>query len=452
MRLVPCAVIFGIALVGCASGPSISAPPQKGSDWRGFLGPFGTSVSPETGLLAPWPESGPKILWTRKLGIGYAMPAMSDGRLFHFERVDNSARLVCLDADSAKELWTFEYPTNYRDKYGYNGGPRCSPVVDGNLVFIHGVEGMLHCVTADKGQLVWKIDTVKEFGVVQNFFGVGATPVVEGDLLIAIIGGSPAGSDGIDDFTDLKGNGTGLVAFEKSTGKIRWKSTDELAGYASPHIATVDGRRTGFAFTRGGLVRFDPATGAVAFRFPWRADILESVNAANPVVVGQRVLISETYGPGGVLLDIRDQEPKVVWSDAKKFPRFKSLMAHWTTPIERDGYVYACHGRHEGNAELRCVKLDTGEIQWSEPHLTRTSLLMVDNHFVVLSEDGMLRLLRVNPKKYDLVSQVELTEPGSDRPLLRSPCWAAPILSHGRLYVRGDDRLVCLQAMKTNEK
>jgi outer membrane protein assembly factor BamB len=442
-------LVFAVALLlGCSSAPS-EAIAQKtvGSDWPAFLGPLGTSVSPEKGLISPWPKDGPKILWTRKLGIGYAMPSISRGKLYHFERELNTARLVCCAADTGKELWTFEYPTTYRDKYNYNGGPRCCPVIDGNLVFLHGVEGMLHCVTADKGDIVWKVDTVKEFGVVQNFFGVGATPIVVGDLLIVIVGGSPPKSDEIEDFMTLKGNGSGIVAFDKTTGKVRWRVSDELAGYSSPTVATVNGKLRGLAFTRGGLVGFDPKRGKQDFFFAWRADVLESVNAANPLVVGDRVLISETYGPGGVLLQLTNGEPKVIWSDARKPPREKSVMAHWATPIEKGGFVYACSGRHETNAELRCIELATGRVIWSQPDLTRTSLLMVDDHFICLGEDGVLRLLRVTPKKYDVVSEVEYLD-AQNRPLLRSPCWAAPILSHGRLYIRGDDRLVCLEAMK----
>lgn len=436
-----------LLLAGCSSSPPpvAVAQPAAGTDWPRFLGPLGTSVSTEKGLITPWPEKGPKILWQRKLGIGYAMPSIAAGKLYHFERDGNTARLLCCDAATGKDHWAFEYPTDYRDKYNYNGGPRCCPVIDGNRVFIHGVEGMLHCVSADKGEVIWKIDTVKEFGIVQNFFGVGSTPVVEGDLLIVAIGGSPPKSDEVD-FLDLKGNGTGLVAFDKATGKIRWQLSDELASYATPIVTTINGKRVGLAFLRGGLLAFDPAKGTQLFHFPWRADILESVNAANPVVVGDRILISETYGPGGVLLQMQDGDPKVEWSDAKKAPRQKSMMAHWATPIHVGGYVYGCSGRHDANAELRCIELATGKVMWSEPRLTRTSLLLVDDHLVCLSEEGVLRLLKVNPKKYDVVSEIEYSD--NDTPLLRNPCWAAPILSNGRLYVRGDDRLLCLEAMK----
>ncbi len=206
-------------------------------------------------------------------------------------------------------------------------------------------------------------------------------------------------------------------------------------------------------FARGGLVGFEPKTGKVDFEFPWRARILESVNASTPVVVDDLVLISETYGPGAALLRVKPGGSDLVWADDER-RRDKALQTHWNTPVYHEGYVYASSGRHTENAELRCVELETGKIRWSEPGLTRSSLLYADGHLICLSEDGTLRLLRANPKKYDVVSEAVLVERPATEPnpfdfrpprLLRYPAWAAPILSHGLLYVRGADRLVCLE-------
>jgi outer membrane protein assembly factor BamB len=214
-------------------------------------------------------------------------------------------------------------------------------------------------------------------------------------------------------------------------------------------LATLGDRRWCFVFARGGLVGLEPATGKVDFRFPWRARSLESVNASNPVVVGDRVFISETYGPGSALLRVRPGVAEVVWSDERKGPADKSLQCHWMTPIHHDGYLYGSSGRHTEGAELRCVELATGKVKWSEPGLTRCSLLMVDGHFVCLGEDGVLRLLKVNPKKYEEVSRLIVRDPketAADAPsLLKYPCWAAPVLAHGLLYLRGEGRLVCLE-------
>jgi outer membrane protein assembly factor BamB len=318
-------------------------------------------------------------------------------------------------------------------------------------VYIFGAEGMLHCVRAEDGKPLWKVDTAEEFGVVQNFFGVASAPVVEGDLLIVQVGGSPPNS-GNSPTLEQKGNSSGVVAFDRYTGKVRYKITDELASYAGPALATINGRRWCIVFARGGLVGFEPQTGKVDFHYPWRAKLLESVNAANPVVVGDLVLISECYGPGSSLLRVKPGGYEVVWTDADK-GRNKSLQCHWNTPVYHDGHVYASSGRHSPNAELRCIELLTGKVKWSAPGLGHCSLLKVDGHFICLTEDGGLGLFKINTEKPELVSAMELPrKPNNNGPVLEYPCWAAPILSHGLLYVRGKDQLICLELIPQKPK
>jgi outer membrane protein assembly factor BamB len=436
--------------------PATESPPylgtrKAGTDWPRFLGPTGDSVSSEKGILAPWPKKGLRIVWQKEAGEGYSAPVISRGRLFFFDRHDDKpggagkARLSCMKSETGEPLWKFEYPSDYHDKYDYSRGPRCCPVVDGERVYLHGVEGMLHCLRVTDGKLLWKVDTKTRFGIVQNFFGVGSTPVIEGDLLIVQVGGSQPGSDKIDDFLKVKGNGSGIVAFDKYTGKVRYRITDELASYSSPVLATIQGRRWCFVLARGGLVGFEPKSGKVDFHFPWRAPDLESVNASNPVVVGDKVFISETYGPGAALLQVRPGAYKLLWSDAAKTARKKSMQCHWMTPIYKDGYLYGCSGRHEYNAELRCIELASGKVMWTRGLRARVSLLMVDGHFVCLTEFGDLVLLKVNPKKLDPISVWRPMRPGTDEGLLQPPSWAAPVLSHGLLYLRGKDRLVCME-------
>ncbi|MFO0930189.1 MAG: PQQ-binding-like beta-propeller repeat protein [Gemmataceae bacterium] len=468
MRPLTCLVL--LLTLGCARPPvetpvAAEAPPaaaddalppdlrtrKTGDDWPCFLGPTHDSVSREKGILTPWPAGGPRIVWERAIDVGYAMPSISRGRLFLFDRTRNRCTLRCWKAETAEPLWTFDYPTDYRDMYGYNGGPRCCPVVDGDRVYVYGPEGMLHCVRVVDGKPLWKVDTRTTFNVVQNFFGVGSTPVVEGDLLLVQVGGSPRGSD-LDSFMDLKGDGSGLVAFDKRTGQVRYKVSDELASYSSPVVATVGKRRYCFLFARGGLLALEPATGKIDFHFPWRANMLESVNAGNPVIVGDRVLVSECYQLGTAVLAVRPGGFTEVWTDRERGGRTKALLCHWMTPVCVNGHVYASSGRHKGEAELRCVELATGKVRWREPDLTRASLLHVDGHFVLLGEDGWLRLVKVNPERYEEVSRVLLRRTGragkpdaDGEPLLEEPCWAAPIVSNGLLYVRGDRRLVCLE-------
>jgi outer membrane protein assembly factor BamB len=457
---------LAFAACGLTASPVVAAEPSvtnadvpdlrtrlDGDDWPQFLGPTADSKSREKGIRTDWPEAGPPLVWQKRVGEGYGMPSISLGRLFQFAQVDGQMRLTCMQSETGKELWKFQYASNYQDLYGYDNGPRCSPVVDHDRVYIFGVEGMLQCLRVVDGKPLWKVDTAREFGVIQNFFGVGSTPVIDGDLLIVQVGGSPEESKSLPpgELNRVEPNGTSVVAFDKYTGKVKYTLGDELAGYAGPVLATINGRRWCFVFARGGLLGFEPQSGKLDIHYPWRANVLESVNASNPVVVGDQVFISETYGPGSSLLRVKPGDYEVVWSDAKN-RRSKMMQTHWNTPIHLDGYLYASSGRHEENAELRCIELATGKVKWSEPGLGRTSLLYVDGHFVCLAERGVVLLLKATPEKFDVVAATTL--PAKDaqarldgRParLLRYPAWAAPILSHGLLYLRGGDRLVCLE-------
>lgn len=409
---------------------------RDGVDWPGFLGPRHDGTSPEKGLIVTWPAAGPRIVWQRPLGEGYAAPVVLKGRLFHVDRFGDQVRLSCVNSETGDELWRFEYATSYRDGYGAGGGPRCCPVADGDRVYVFDPAGILSCVSARDGKLLWKKDTSKDFGVVPNFFGVGSTPIVEGDLLIAMIGGSPPGSPDIAT-GETRGNGSGIVAFDKRTGDVKWRLSDELASYSSPLVATVNGRRRGFAYTRDGLLGFDPAAGKVDFHHPWRARSITTVNIANPVVAGDLVAVSEAYNVGTSVVRLKPGGVEVVWEDGRK--RDRALNAYWNTPIHVGGYLYGSNGMGS-DADLRCVDLADGKVMWSAPELKQCSLTYVDGHFVALGEDGTLRLVRVDPKKCDVVATAAIK--GID-----APARAAPVLSHGLLYVRGSSTLVCLEVI-----
>jgi outer membrane protein assembly factor BamB len=412
-------------------------------DWPNFLGANRDSHSPETGILTRWKEDGPPLVWDREVGEGYATPVVAGGKLFHADRTGDSARLTAMNAATGTPLWQVATPLEYEDYYGYSNGPRASPVVDGDRVYTHGVDGRLQCRRTADGSLVWEVDTQRDFGFVQNFFGVASAPLVEGGFLIVPIGGSPPGSPPIHG-GEVRGNGSGVVAFDKLTGKVRWKTSNQLASYASPVVRDVRGERIGFHFARGGLLAFDPATGAERFFYSWRAPRLESVNAATPVMVGDEVLITESYGPGASLLRVagKGQRPayQVVWMDG---PRPK-LAAHWSTPIVHDGYVYASSGEKSGSAELVCLEWRTGTVRWSQPGLRRSTLLYADGYLVVLTEYGQLLLVRATPERFDAIATSDLR--GADgRPLVPHPAWGAPILANGLLYLKGEGRLVAFR-------
>lgn len=407
---------------------------KAGADWPGFLGPSHDGTSTERGVPPVWPAGGPRRIWQRDLGEGYATCAVQRGRLFLFDRDGDKFRLVCLKAETGDELWTFKYPADYSDGYGAGNGPRCSPVVDLDRVYTFGPEGVLHCIRVADGAPLWRKNTAQDFRVVQNFFGVGSTPIIEGDLLICQIGGSPPNSPEIMT-GETKGAGSGVVAFDKRTGAIKYSITDELASYSSPLTTTIRGRRWGFVFARGGLIGFEPATGRVEFHHPWRARSITTVNISNPVVAGDLVLVSEAYGVGSSVVRVKPGGCDVVWEDGRK--RDRALMAYWNTPIHVEGHLYGSNGQGS-DADLRCIEISTGRLKWSAPEVRQCSLLAVDGYFIGLSEDGTLHLIKIDPSKCDVRASVPLKG-------VESPARAGPVLSHGLLYVRGRDRLVCLE-------
>lgn len=439
IMLILCASI----LFGCSKAADVKpvAPGREGSDWPKFLGPTGDNVSTEKNIRTAWPREGLPKVWECKLGRGYAPPAVADGKLYHFDAFETTARLTCRNALNGELVWNYDYEFKYEDLYGYDDGPRCGPVVDGDRIYTYGVEGLLNCIS-NAGKLVWSFDTRAEYHFHQNFFGVGSSPVIEGDSIIVAVGGSAKGPRP-SDLRDAKPNGTGIVAIDKKTGKVRYAALDELASYSSPTVVTLHGQRVGLYFARAGLVGFDPATGKQHFRYPWRSKDLESVNASNPMVVGDTIVISESYRVGTACLKVKSDLSGVteVWTDAGKDREVRALATHWNTPIHDGGYFYASDGRHDSEGDLRCIELATGNRMWREKRTTRCSLIKVDGHMLSLGENGDLRLFKIDSKKFDEVAKWE-------SPDLASPCWAPPVLSHGLLYVRGKGKLVCYDLAK----
>lgn len=432
---------------------------ERGDDWPTFLGAAGNGCSNETGILTDWSEGKLKVLWQTQLGEGYGIGSVASGRYLHFDRHRDAARVRCFVAETGEPLWTFSYPSTYNDLYGYDSGPRTSPVIDGDRVYVFGVEGWLHCLSLKDGTKVWEMDTAEKFGVIQNFFGVASTPIVDGDLLLVMIGGSPAESQTVPPgaLDRIQPNGTGMVALDKYTGEVKYKIGNDLASYAGLRPAKLAGRAVCYAWLRGGLIGFETATGNIFLEHPYRHPKLESVNASTPVVRetknGNEVFLSECYGLGSVLLNVtvdpqtqltpEDKslplvtKSQIAWGD--KGRRHKSLEAHWNTPILLDGFLFGCSGRHGTGAEVRCLEWATGDVKWAKAGLERSSLTSIDGHFILLDETGALMLIKQNADRFEVVTVYD----GDVE--LRFPCWAAPIVSHGLMWVRDRDQVICFE-------
>jgi outer membrane protein assembly factor BamB len=417
--------------------PKSLRPGTVVSDWTSFLGPNHDGSSPETNLRQEFGSDGPPLVWEWKTGIGYASPAIKGDRLVYIHRVSDEEVVECIHAVNGRRFWKVSDETDYKDRYGFNGGPRSSPVIDGDRVYTHGVQGILQCIELNSGKVIWKRNTDKDYNKPQEFFGVGSTPLIDGDLLIVNVGAP---------------GGPGVIGINKLTGKTEWESKNDWgASYASPIPADIHGKHRVLVFAggdseppTGGLLMIDPADGSIDCTYPFRSKKYESVNAASPVVFDNKVFLTTSYRTGGDLLGFdSDVRCSKIWST-------NALRSHFSTPIHRDGFIYGFDGMGSGECKVVCINATTGNEVWREQpkwsdqivlegkarevinSIDRGSLLMADDQFICLGEHGHLLLLELSPSGLRVKSRAFLFS--------ASETWTLPVLSKGLLYVRQNQK------------
>lgn len=458
VKVIPPAVKPGfnpveIQKVETSEAGSSAKSKRIGEDWPQFLGLRGTGISGETGLLARWPSGGPPVAWSLRVGTGYSAPSVRGNLVVLFHRQGDEEVVEAFQADSGEFVWRHAYPTAYEDPYGYNNGPRCTPLLTQTHCYTFGAEGRLSCLELSTGNRIWMRDTAADFNIPMAFFGVGSTPILEGNLLIVMVGGQP---------------NSGMVAFDAESGKTIWQNVglkswaepetryhrdDKLASYSTPLAATIHGKRHLLCLMRPGLVSLDPKTGTTNFSHFFRSTLRDSVNAARPVVVGDEVFLSAAYDVGAVLLKVHadGKGADTVWQDEL------AMQNHWSTSIYHNGYLYGFSGRHEAGSTFRCIEFKTGKVKWQTVDVNandvpdpkdgrgatppkfygRGSAVLADGKFIVLGEQGTLALVEINPEKFVEISRVKFTQ-------MKYPSWTAPVLSRKRLYLRDEDHLMCI--------
>jgi outer membrane protein assembly factor BamB len=254
-------------------------------DWPQMLGPTRDGVYAGPPLSDRWGPKGPRIVWKKTVGHGLSGPVVVGNRVLLFHRVGGREVIEALQASTGASEWRYDYATTYRDEFGFDDGPRAVPVVADGVVYTYGAEGQLHAVSVTDGRGLWHVDAMSAYQVPKNFFGAGGSPVVDDGRVITNIGGPKAG----------------IVAFDAKTGRELWTSTNDGASYSSGLMTTVAGRRLAVFLTRAGIVALAPATGEVVLQRPWRSRSSSSVNAASPLVIGDRLFISAEYGRGAAV-------------------------------------------------------------------------------------------------------------------------------------------------------
>ena len=382
-------------------------------DWPQFLGPARNGVYSGKDLAAKWGPAGVAIEWKKEVGQGFSSPVVAQGRLILFHRIGDKEVVEALDAATGRPIWSFDYPTRYRDDFGFDEGPRAAPTIAAGRVYTFGAEGVAQCLDFATGKKIWTVDTQANFHPRKGFFGAAGSPLVDGDRVLMNIGGA----------------GAGLVALDAATGKTLWTATNHEASYSSPVVATIQGARHALFFTRAGLVDVDPANGKVRYEFPWRARMQASVNAATPLVVDDLVFLSASYGTGAVLLQVGPKGLKQIWASDD------ALTNHYATSVYKDGYLYGFHGRQEEGPSLRCVEFKTGKVRWSVDSFRAGTVTLAGDRLLILRESGELILASASPAAFQPISAAKV---------LPATVRSYPAIANGRMYIRNEKTLECL--------
>lgn len=421
------------------SALSLIAVSGFSEDWPHFLGATYDLHSAEKGVFLDFPESGPQLLWEAERGSGHAGPVVVGEKLVFLHQVEDREQIRCLDAESGEKLWEYSYPVVTEQAYGVVDAPRSSPVIDPatDLVFTLGNDGDLLCLRLADGSLVWRLSLAETFGESPMFFGYGSCPFVYKETLIVHVGAQ----------------GACVVALDKQTGELVWKSAHEWGGsYASPVIGTIHGQEKLLVYAGGkgkppvgGLLCMDPASGKIDSEFPWRPGGYTSVIGASPVVCGEdRVFITEDYGRGGAMVEFSaDFQARLAWTSPE-------LGCQFQTPIYHQGVLYGIGGN---GGLMLAYDVRTGRVLWNEHYymtqiewqgrpvsvsLGHGHLVQVGDSFLCQGEDGVLMHLKLGADGYEIQAKARL--------FFAPEAWAPPVISGGRLYVMQNEfgpRLLC---------
>lgn len=390
-------------------------------DWPQILGPDRDGVAHHESLNFAWPATGPRVLWKVPVGSGFAGPAIQGKIAVAFHRQGGDEIAVGLDLQDGHLLWTTRFPSSYVPSVSYDDGPRCVPTIHQERVLLYGAQGELRCLNLADGKLVWSVETHKLYGADEGYFGAGSSPLVVGGKVIVNVGGAR--------------NGAGMVAFALETGKEVWKATDEAASYSSPVLAQVGERNVVIAITRMQCVGLDPNEGAVLFSFPF-GKRGPTVNAANPLVIGNKLFLSASYGIGATYGTLTEKSFAPIWSSDEK------LSSQYTTSVVSEGKLFGVHGRQDlGIPALRCLDPLSQRVLWEQELEHYASLILADGHLLVATIGGELVVVKADPKMYREVARAKIqdaTERGA----------SLPALANGLYLTRDGQTLRCLDLRK----
>ena len=402
--------------------------PDK-NNWSQWHGPHRDAISAETGLLKKWPENGPPLLYQQAgFGDGYSTPVVDNGIIYGMswrgEKGSKIDGVWAFDEASKKELW-FTSIGKADEGIDKGPGPRSSPTIDGDKLYAVTANGDLGCLELATGRVIWKSSYKTQLGgKMMSVWGFSESVLVDGDKVI----GTPGGDD------------NSIVAFNKETGSIIWKSAIKNsggAGYASPVVMTIDGARMYVTWLGKCIVGVDAQTGKEL----WRNDKVAGkvANITTPIIKDDLVFCTTgytSYNGGSVLLQIVKEGEKFVAKE-KWYLDARGFENHHGGVVLVDGYLYGGHGQNDG--QLTCIDFATGKVKYRNRGVAKGSaaLLCADGHLYYRYQDGTMVLVKINPEKEEIVSKFTLPYDSG------KPSWPHPVICNGKLYIRDMDVLMC---------
>lgn len=415
-------------------------------DWPQWMGPQRDDVYRESGVISSIPDEGLKVKWRVPISGGYAGPAVAGGRVFVTDYLSQSneisnnpgarqdrqgkERVLAFDAETGKQLWEYAYDRPYSISYAV--GPRCTPTVDGELLYWMGAEGDLVCLQVETGDLAWRRSLVDDFGAEIPIWGCAGSPLVDGNLLYVMVGGE----------------GQGVVALDKRTGEVQWKALDTKMGYAPPSIIEASGKRQLIIYHPEGITSLNPKSGETYWEIPLEPAYEMSI--ARPMVDGNRMYASG-IGNQSVMIELEGSQPgaKALWHGEAK----TSVYSGTSTPLFVDGVVY---GSDCNIGSLIAVDAENGDRLWTTfeatvPDETRfikhgtafLTRLGESDRYLVFSEVGDLLVAKLTKSGFESLGRFHVLDPTSEA-FGRDVVWTHPAYANRTGFFRNDKELVAV--------
>ena len=376
-------------------------------DWPQWRGPRRDGISAETGLLKQWPASGPRLAWQAAgAGEGYSSFAVAGGRLYTLGARQNTEYVIAFDASSGKKLWEVANGRRFNNDRG--DGPRGTPTVDGDRVYVFGSSGDMTVLDAASGKVVWTQNLLQKFGGRNIQWGLSESPLVMSDRILVAPGG----------------NGASIVALRKTDGSLIWKSQNDEPGYSSGLLHPIGNVQQAVFFTASRALGVDTSDGRLLWSYDRVAN--RTANIATPIARGNHVFLSSDYGTGAALLALTADGKSV---KAAEVYFTNEMRNHHASSVLVGDYLYGFSG-----AILTAMHFQTGKVAWRDRSVGKGSLVFADERLYLFSESGVVGLADANPEKYVERGRFQL-KTGS------RPTWSHPVVAGGKLFVRDQDTL-----------